>query len=257
MIPTVSVVIPCFNAGRFLRAAIDSALGQTVPPLEVIVIDDGSTDDSAAIAESFGSPVHVIRQRNHGESHARNRGIEFARGDWIALLDADDVWTPEKTAIQLAAVASAREIPVCVFSDDYVFGIESNPHARRPDWHASPSPHVKLLCRWCVPPSTALFPRAVCRDVLFPEEVRHGEDLIFFAHLRCQGPFLKIPLPLSGYRTSDRQQTRQTSHRLASLRSRLSWAEQHRELFTHEELQEIRSFFTAEIHASESPAELR
>lgn len=78
---TVSVVIPCYNGAPFLRETLESALNQTHPPLEVVVIDDGSTDDSAAIAESFGPPVRVIRQENQGESVARNWGMN-PRGRW-------------------------------------------------------------------------------------------------------------------------------------------------------------------------------
>src|SRR5262249_59293001 len=94
--PTISVVIPCYNGARFLRETLASVLAQTLPPLEVLVIDDGSTDDSGAVAESFGPPVRVIRQPNQGESVARNRGIEEAKGEWVGFLDADDLWNPDK-----------------------------------------------------------------------------------------------------------------------------------------------------------------
>jgi glycosyltransferase involved in cell wall biosynthesis len=91
MSPTVSIVIPCYNGAPFLRATIDSALAQTHPALEVIVVDDGSTDDSAAIASAFGSRVRVLTQANQGESVARNKGLAAARGDYIVFLDADDL----------------------------------------------------------------------------------------------------------------------------------------------------------------------
>src|SRR5262245_28086013 len=93
---TISVIIPCYNAAPFLGETLDSIRAQTYSPLEVIVIDDGSTDDSHVIAESFGHPVRVIRQANQGESIARNRGIDEAKGEWIALLDADDLWNQNK-----------------------------------------------------------------------------------------------------------------------------------------------------------------
>jgi glycosyltransferase involved in cell wall biosynthesis len=103
----ISVVIPAYNASAYLREALESALGQTVA---LIVVDDGSTDDSAEIAASFGVPVRVIRQKSSGEAAARNRGIEDARGHWLAFLDADDVWEPNKLALQSACIA--RHHPV-------------------------------------------------------------------------------------------------------------------------------------------------
>ena len=103
--PSVSIITPCYNGARYLRETIESALAQTRPQLEMIVIDDGSTDDSAAIAESFGEPVRVIRQKNQGESVARNRGIEVARGSHLMFLDADDLLHPEALERLTDAVA--------------------------------------------------------------------------------------------------------------------------------------------------------
>ena len=120
--PSISVVIPCHNAAAFLRATIASILGQTEPVLEVIVVDDGSTDDSARIAELFGPPVRVVRQPNQGESAARNRGIEAAAGDWVAFLDADDLWLPTKIELQSEAIRSAPADVVCVIGDFFLFG---------------------------------------------------------------------------------------------------------------------------------------
>jgi glycosyltransferase involved in cell wall biosynthesis len=92
---TVSVITPCYNGSAFLAATLQSVLSQTQRPLEIIVVDDGSTDNSAAIAEAFGPPVRVLRQTNQGESVARNRGIAEARGTHVLFLDADDLLAPE------------------------------------------------------------------------------------------------------------------------------------------------------------------
>ncbi len=103
----VSVIIPVYNGERYLGEAIASALGQTYPPLEVIVVDDGSTDGSAAIAQGCGSPVrydHQSHRPSGGAAAARNRGAELARGELLAFLDADDVWLPDKLARQVAAI---------------------------------------------------------------------------------------------------------------------------------------------------------
>ena len=98
----VSVVIPTFNYGRWVAEAVDSALQQTLPPLEVIVVDDGSTDETAAVLAAYGDRIRLIRQTNQGPAMARNAGIAAARGDYVAFLDADDVWKPRKLELQMA-----------------------------------------------------------------------------------------------------------------------------------------------------------
>jgi len=104
----VSVVVPTYNGATLVADAVRSILSQTVPPQEILVVDDGSTDDTPDVCATFPAPVRYIRQSNGGVSAARNRGIAEARGDWIALADADDVWLPTKLEVQLAAVDAAR-----------------------------------------------------------------------------------------------------------------------------------------------------
>lgn len=124
----VSVIIPCYNGEVFLADAIRSVAAQTMPAQEVLVVDDGSRDKSAAVAESFGPPVRVIRQPNAGVAAARNRGIAEATGDWIAFLDADDLWVPEKLAMQLAKADAGYDL---VYSDAANFGdCEGMPRSR-------------------------------------------------------------------------------------------------------------------------------
>lgn len=100
--PTVSIIIPAYNAGDFIREAVDSALAQTYRDREVIVVDDSSTDDTPAILETYGDRIVVHRQANTGVSGARNTGAHLATGEWVAFLDADDVWRPTKLEAQLA-----------------------------------------------------------------------------------------------------------------------------------------------------------
>jgi glycosyltransferase involved in cell wall biosynthesis len=114
--PLVSVIIPVFNGERFLGAAIDSVLAQAQMPIEIIVVDDGSTDDSAAVAEAYGAPVRCLRQPNAGPGSARNRAMEAARGEYLAFLDADDLWTEDKLALQLARLQADTSL-------DGVFGL--------------------------------------------------------------------------------------------------------------------------------------
>lgn len=103
--PTVSVVIPNYNYARFVGQAIESALAQSVAPLEVIVVNNGSTDNSLEVLRGFGERIRLIDQPNQGQSGARNAGIAAARGSLIAFLDADDVWLAGKLEKQLPLFA--------------------------------------------------------------------------------------------------------------------------------------------------------
>lgn len=111
----MSVVIAAFNAESYLRDAIDSVLRQTLPPAEVIVVDDGSSDRTPEIARGFGDAVACVRQPHSGVAGALNRGISMTRGAGLAFLDADDVWTENKLALQVEALERDPEL-------DMVFG---------------------------------------------------------------------------------------------------------------------------------------
>lgn len=99
--PLVSVVIPCYNAERWVAEAVDSALSQTYEPMEIIAVNDGSSDTTGSILASYGTAVHTITQENAGLSGARNAAILQAKGEYVAFLDADDVWAPTKTEQQM------------------------------------------------------------------------------------------------------------------------------------------------------------
>ncbi|MGO8688254.1 MAG: glycosyltransferase [Thermoguttaceae bacterium] len=179
MKPRVTVVIPCFNAARFLRATLESALNQSHAPIEVLVIDDGSTDQSAAIAASYGPPVRVISQTNQGESIARNRGIEEARGSWIAFLDADDIWLPEKLERQITAVQPGV---ACIHTNFLPFGtchhvrdVSKVPAAKRY------SLERLFLGRSPIRPSTLMVPKSL--PARFPTWTRFAEDAIYFVEV--------------------------------------------------------------------------
>ncbi len=101
--PMVSAVIPTYNYGQYVCEAVESALNQTYRNMEVIVVDDGSTDDTRERLAPYMDSIRYIYQENQGLSAARNTGIRAASGEWIALLDSDDTWTPRKTEAQLRA----------------------------------------------------------------------------------------------------------------------------------------------------------
>jgi glycosyltransferase involved in cell wall biosynthesis len=112
--PDISLIIPAYNAGRYLREAIDSALNQTVQPRQIIVVDDGSTDDTLQIARGYGDALTVIAQAHGDVSVARNRGLAEANGALIAFLDADDRLAPRKLERQVEALSKNPEAMICL-----------------------------------------------------------------------------------------------------------------------------------------------
>src|SRR5258708_8712103 len=99
--PLVSVIIPVYNREHCVKRAIDSVTAQTFKDFEVVVVDDGSKDGSVEILKSYGDSIHLICQKNAGAGTARNVAIRAARGRWIAFLDSDDAWRPEKLECQM------------------------------------------------------------------------------------------------------------------------------------------------------------
>ncbi len=141
----VSVIIPVYNSARYLGEAIESVLAQTRPPDEVMVVDDGSTDDSAGVAQRY--PVRLLRQANAGASVARNHGVEAASGSLLAFLDADDLWLPGKLAWQVEALRAEPEL-------DAVLGhiqqfrspdVQAAAEDTAPFWAAQAGPHPDTL----------------------------------------------------------------------------------------------------------------
>lgn len=110
----VSCIVPCYNGERFLGEALDSILAQTYRPIEVIVADDGSTDGSGAVVARYGPPVRRVRHPHRGLPATRNLGLSAARGEFIAFLDADDLWHPEKLERQVASLRARPELDFCV-----------------------------------------------------------------------------------------------------------------------------------------------
>jgi len=127
--PVVSIIIPCFNGEKFVGEAIQSALDQTYPHKEVIVIDDGSTDDSLGVIKSFGDCIHWETGPNRGGCAARNRGVELAKGEFIQFLDADDILYPQKIERQLAVMEGLSE--TLVFCDAESDSVPHPHHVRK------------------------------------------------------------------------------------------------------------------------------
>ena len=134
--PLVSVVIPVYNTEKYLAEAIDSVLAQTTRPAEIIVVDDGSTDGSAAVAKRFASSVEYCGLPHCGQGAARNRGVELAHGDLLAFLDADDLWAEKKLTLQVAAFDRDPGV-------DMVFGFAQQFYS--PELHEQDTEKIKRL----------------------------------------------------------------------------------------------------------------
>lgn len=232
----VSVVIPCFNAALFLIDTLKSAVEQTHPPFEVLVIDDGSTDDSAEIARSYGPPVRVISQANQGESVARNRGIDEARGEWIAFLDADDHWQPDKLAKQLAATGPGV---VAVHTNLYYFGDREGETQLQqvPQDIRYSLAHVAALHTFKCPSSMLV--RRDCSP-RFPTWTSHAEDMIYCLELVQRGQVVLVDEPLTGYRIHRAAQSRAVATQIGWHRTMERWLAENREKFTDEEVTVMR-----------------
>lgn len=116
----ISVIIPVFNREKTIRRAIDSVLGQDFPAFELIVVDDGSTDSTAEILKSYHHKIKVVTQNNFGVSFARNRGIMEAKGEWIAFLDSDDEWMPDKLSQQIAYLKMHPETRILQTEEQWI-----------------------------------------------------------------------------------------------------------------------------------------
>lgn len=191
----VSVVIPAFRAAAHIEKAIASALAQTLPPLEIIVVDDASPDDTRRVVEAITDPrVRLVPlDRNVGASEARNRGVREARGAVIAFLDADDTWTPDKLARQLPALTDGTTLVTCDAriiepgGHSWRFSEACPPHGGTEAWK-------RLLAQNFIPTPTVLCRRA---DLLalggFDPGLTIGEDLDLWIRLAERGRVEAIP----------------------------------------------------------------
>ncbi len=174
--PAISVVIPTYNRADWLRECLESVRNQTLQPLELIVVDDGSTDQTAALCREFPMELEYIYQDQRGVSAARNRGIAAARYDWIALLDSDDLWVPDKLRRQWDAIQADSSLRVLQTEEIWIRnGRRVNPR----EIHRKPSGWVfeEMIPLCLVSPSAVMIHREVFdRCGHFDEELPACED---------------------------------------------------------------------------------
>ncbi|HMJ08789.1 MAG TPA: glycosyltransferase [Pyrinomonadaceae bacterium] len=124
--PKVSVIIPNYNYDKYISKAIDSVLAQTYTNIEIIVVDDGSIDNSLSVLEKYGDQITVLKQQNQGVSPARNAGVAHSSGEYLAFLDADDIWLPEKLERQMERFLGSPEVGLVHCSMTFIDG-DGNP----------------------------------------------------------------------------------------------------------------------------------
>lgn len=198
--PTVSVVIPAYNAERFIRKTLDSVLAQTYPVWEVIVVDDGSSDGTCALVESYGPPVRLLRQKNAGPSTARNFGTRKSSGELVAYLDADDAWHPQKTARQVKALQGNPKAVLCYT------GLLNFNEEEGIEFASAPTPLDRLRSELRIRnprivPSSVLVRRSAY-DAFpgFDPALKGSEDWDFAIAMLDLGPFVVLEEPLTLYR---------------------------------------------------------
>jgi glycosyltransferase involved in cell wall biosynthesis len=194
--PKVSVIIPTYNRGWILREAIDSVLAQDYTDYELIVVDDGSTDDTRKILDSYGRDIIVLQQPNKGVSAARNRGIAESRAQLVALLDSDDIWLPQKLTRQVAFFKSNPDALICQTEETWVRnGVRVNPKKRHHKFSGMIFEPSLALC--LVSPSAVMIRKTLFDTVgLFDESLPACEDYDLWLRVSCRYPVFLIDEPL-------------------------------------------------------------
>lgn len=236
----VSVVIPAYNAEATVGAAVESALAQSLPPAEVIVVDDGSTDDTARVLASFGDHIRVVRQENQGLAGARTTGHAVARGEFIAWLDADDMALPFRLEVQ-AALLAAEPTVVVVASDfdaldrsgatiprfarsyhgsisghgalERIFGARKDLEVGDQRWafYSGDARRSLIFGNFLHPPTVMMRRTAVERAGALNASFPISEDWLYFVELSALGHVAFIDEPLIVYRQSEGQMSQKAT----------------------------------------------
>ena len=193
---SVSVIIPAYNRARLLPRCLDSVRAQKFSPVEIIVVDDGSTDSTQQLLQRDYPEITALRQDHKGVSAARNIGIGAAQGDWLAFLDSDDAWLPDKLGRQLQAVRASPGLSI-VHSDEIWIrnGVRVNPQRKHKKYGGS-------IFKYCLPrcvisPSAVMIHRRVFEQVgLFDETLPVCEDYDLWLRICARMPVAYVDEPL-------------------------------------------------------------
>lgn len=191
----ISVVVPTFDRAHCLPRTLDSILRQSLPAAEIILVDDGSQDGTEDLIRRHYPQVRYLQQANGGVSSARNRGIEAADGDWIAFLDSDDAWLPDKLAAQRAALREQPGVRLCHTQEIW---IRRGRRVNQMDKHAKSGGYIFRAClpRCVISPSAALLHRSLFEELgAFDEALPACEDYDLWLRICATEPVAFVPEP--------------------------------------------------------------
>jgi glycosyltransferase involved in cell wall biosynthesis len=194
--PLVSVIIPVYNGAATIDRALKSVLDQTFTDYEIVICEDGSTDDTPSVLAKYGDKLRVVRQANRGLPAARNAAVASSRGELLALIDHDDEWLPQKLEVAVAAMRSDSE--AALFYSDKIVVNEAGEEFRlsevRSETAHAPTMDEMLARIWPITPSTVVMRRdAFDRAGGFCEQLISAEDIHFWLLMREQGHFIYLP----------------------------------------------------------------
>ncbi len=210
--PQVSVIIPAYNGEAYIQQSIESVLHQSYQNWELVVVDDGSTDRTQKIVTEYGDLVRYVYQENQNVAAARNRGIREARGEWLAFLDQDDFFVPEKLAVQVAALAKQPSVGI-VHSGWQIVDREGNVVSRVEPWHGIPELDSVSWVLWKPVFLGAMLFRRDWLELVGGFNCRFHQapdvDLVLrLALMGCEAVW--VPQTTVGYRQHDRNASRNT-----------------------------------------------
>jgi glycosyltransferase involved in cell wall biosynthesis len=196
---TITVVIPTYNSGRFIADAVESALGQTFSPAQIVVVNDGSTDDTDARLRPYRGRITLINQANQGAAAARNAGLRIATGDFIAFLDADDSWHPLKLELQLGVLRRRSDIQM-LGTETFNYPCAGDPEGPA-DACIEEVPLESLLVRNYFTASSIVVRREIVERLgEFDTTVPSVEDFDYWQRIAQCGVVAILKSPLTGYR---------------------------------------------------------
>ena len=194
--PQISIIIPTYNRGWILKEAIDSVLSQNCTDFELIVVDDGSTDNTLALLQAYKGRLNLLQQENRGVSSARNLGIKNSCGQYIAFLDSDDLWLPDKLSFQLEFFILHREALICQTEEMWIRnGTRVNPGKK----HKKISGHIfeQSLSLCLVSPSAVMMDRRLFEETgIFDENLHACEDYDLWLRTTLKYPVFLLDKPL-------------------------------------------------------------